>query len=583
MTQKTITQRSRNLAAEKNLENLHPVLRRVYCARGIKDNNDLDRELNGLIPFHDLLNIEKATELLIDTIKNNKKIIIIGDFDADGATSTSVAVIALKLLGAKQVNYLVPNRFTYGYGLTPEIVQVAHDQFSPDLIITVDNGIASTEGVTLAKQLGMRVLITDHHLAPAVLPNADVIINPNQPGCHFASKNIAGVGVIFYVMLAVRRALTDENYFSENNIDNPSMVQLLDLVALGTIADVVPLDKNNRILVHQGLRRIRHGFARPGINALLTVAKRQADKLNAMDLAFALGPRLNAAGRLDDMSLGIACLLATDEAAALRMATELDQLNNERKLIESDMQQQAFASLQRLHFNENTLPAGMCLYDSSWHQGVIGILASRVKDVYYRPVIAFAKADDNYIKGSARSIPGVHIRDVLASIATRYPHLISKFGGHAMAAGLSIAEKDFNEFARVFDEQIQALNVSVGKVELMSDGELADKQIDLHLAQMLQEAGPWGQQFPEPLFEGRYHLIKQKIVAEKHLKCQLKSLHSDQHFEAIAFNVDLASWPNDQAEVVNVCYRLAVNEFRGVRSVQFMIEHLALPHQQFPV
>ena len=430
------------------LPSLPSLLQRVYAARDVRSMADIDRSLASLLPYKELLDIDKAASRLADAIMHDEKLLVIGDFDADGATSTALAVSALRSFGANNVDFLVPNRFTFGYGLTPEIVDVAKTR-SPDVIVTVDNGIASIDGVARANSYGIDVVVTDHHLQGAQLPDAFAIVNPNRKDDLFLSKSLAGVGVIFYVMCATRAALTSRDYFSKNNIQKPNMAELLDLVALGTVADVVPLDKNNRILVYQGLARIRSGNARPGIRALLQIAGRPAEKLSSMDLGFSIGPRLNAAGRLDDMSLGISCLLETHFDLALDYAKQLDQLNYERRAIESDMKQQAFELVDKLDL-EKQLPLGVCLYEESWHQGVIGLVASRVKDKLNRPTIAFAKADEHTLKGSARSVNGVHIRDVLDSIATQHPEILSKFGGHAMAAGLTIKLKDFPLFCALF-------------------------------------------------------------------------------------------------------------------------------------
>lgn len=552
---------------------MHPVLQKIYAARGIRRSVELEKELSGLIPFDKLLGIHKACELLGDALMQQQRIMIIGDFDTDGATSTSVAITALRALGAQHLNYLVPNRFEYGYGLTPEIVEVAK-AWQPDVIVTVDNGISSVTGVAAAKAIGAKVLITDHHLPGDELPAADAIVNPNQRGCEFPSKNLAGVGVIFYVMLALRCYLRQQGWFEQQQIPEPNMGQLLDLVALGTIADVVPLDANNRILAHQGLRRIRAGRARPGIMALLNVAKRTCANIAAQDLGFAVAPRLNAAGRLDDMSLGIACLLSEHLPEAMAMASQLDLLNQERKQIEAEMSQQAFESLNALRLSDE-LPAGLCLYDANWHQGVIGILASRLKERCHRPVVAFAKVDDTYIKGSARSIPGIHIRDCLDNIAAKHPDLVPKFGGHAMAAGLSLKETDFASFQQAFAAEIaHHFDEATAQGMLYTDGELQPDDFTLSLAELLRYAEPWGQGFPEPLFDGVFKLVEQRLVGAKHLKMTLCPPNGQQLIDAIAFNIDLEQWPNHRAQYIQAVYRLDVNEFRGRKSAQLMIEHL---------
>lgn len=568
MTKKIIKRRTENsIAIEKSL---HPLLHRIYTTRGIASANELERGLEHLLPFHDMLGIDAAVSLLAETIMQQQKILIVGDFDADGATSTAVAIHALKSFGAKTVDYLVPNRFAFGYGLTPELVQVAKE-FEPHLIITVDNGIANHAGVDAAKNLGIKVIVTDHHLPAETLPLADAIVNPNQSGDSFASKNIAGVGVIFYVMLALRRYLSEQNWFQLQNIPEPNMSKLLDLVALGTVADVVALDHNNRILVYQGLRRIRAGHCVPGITALLEISGRNQARLMASDLGFAVAPRLNAAGRLDDMSLGIECLLTNDLNTAREMAAVLTQLNDERRVIEQDMQEQALDALKKIP--TETTANGICLFNEEWHQGVVGILAGRIKDRLHRPVIAFALSNTNELKGSARSIPGLHIRDVLADISTKYPALLYKFGGHAMAAGLTLSRENFENFSDVFNEVVSAkLNQMDLQHNVLSDGELASDELSLESAEVLREAGPWGQSFPEPLFDGTFQILEQRLVGGRHLKLTLS--RAEQEVNAIAFNIDINQWPNYRCDNINIAYRLDVNEFRGKRSVQLIIEYI---------
>ena len=569
-----IKRRPENQEQNTLATDLHPILRRLYQHRGIISNDELQRELSHLLPFTALSGIDEAVSLLGTALKAQQHIVIVGDFDADGATSTALAVRALRIMGAVKVSFLVPNRFEFGYGLTPEIVTVALKQ-KPDLIITVDNGISSIAGVELAQQQGVKVLITDHHLPGETLPNADAIVNPNQNGDVFLSKNLAGVGVCFYVLLALRSKLRAVGWFSEQKITEPNMAMLLDIVALGTVADVVPLDKNNRILVHQGLQRIRAGKCVVGIKALLEISKRKLSSITVADLGFALGPRLNAAGRLDDMRLGIECLLTDDMVQARLYAQELDSLNKERCSIESEMKHQALAILDKLNFNQKKLPSGLCIFDPQWHQGVIGILASRIKDQYHRPVIAFADAGNNEIKGSARSIKGLHIRDTLDAIAKQQPHLISKFGGHAMAAGLSIKTKDYNEFTEAFNAEVERqLTAEDMQGELLSDGELEASDLSLNVAEMLQNAGPWGQTFPEPLFDGKFEIIEQRIVGENHLRLSLRHLQGEKILTAIKFNVALEEWPNHRCQQVHAAYRLAVNEFNGMRNVQLLVEHL---------
>lgn len=551
------------------LGSLPPLLQRIYAARGVSCAQELDNSLKYLLSYEQLKGMPDAVALLLQAIALQQRILIIGDFDADGATATAVGVLGLRMLGATQVDYLVPNRFDYGYGLTVGIVEQAQ-QLAPDLIITVDNGISSIDGVQLAKSLGMRVLITDHHLPGEVLPVADAIVNPNQPGCSFPSKALAGVGVIFYVLLALRARMRELNSFVGAE---PNLAQLLDLVALGTVADVVPLDANNRRLVQQGLARIRAGHARPGIKAIAEVGRRQLANMVAMDLGFIVGPRLNAAGRMDDMSIGIECLLAEDESQALLLAQQLESLNAERKRTEQSMQREALVQLQDLP--EDNLPFGICVYEQDWHQGVTGILASRLKERYHRPVIAFADAGDGSLKGSARSVAGLHIRDALAAIDAQNPQLIRKFGGHAMAAGLTIAQTDYAQFVQAFDAQVRACLTEDELAGIcVTDGELAAGEFALDLAQQLRLAGPWGQQFPEPSFHGRFKLMQQRLVGERHLKMVLHNETTRIDVDAIAFNVDLEQWPNPNIQYADLAYRLDVNEFRGKQNLQLLVEHL---------
>lgn len=570
---KKIQRWEKELVEDPFIQQQHPILQRIYAARNVQSKSDLDRDCEYLLSPKKLLHIEQAASIIADAVITQKNIVIVGDYDADGATSSALAIKALRAFGAQHVDYIVPNRFDYGYGLTPPIVDLAAEK-KADLIITVDNGISSIEGVLAAKAQNIQVVVTDHHLAGDHLPQADAIVNPNQPGDTFESKNLAGVGVLFYVMIALRRELESRQYFAEHNITQPNMTSFLDLVALGTVADVVPLDKNNRILVYQGLRRIRAGKCSVGISALLEVGKRNQKVIVASDLGFAVGPRLNAAGRLDDMSLGIECLLATDEVRAKQMAQELDSLNHERRGLEADMQKQAMTHLSQLSLADAQTHMGVSLYDKRWHQGVVGILASRIKDKLYRPVIAFASGDGGLLKGSGRSIPGVHIRDVLALIDAKHPGLIVKFGGHAMAAGLSIAEKDFAKFSTLFDDAIRdCVDTDILENTLMSDGELTPSDLTLPVAQLLREAGPWGQNFHEPLFDGKFSIVEQRIVGTNHLKLVLGAKGSEHAVNAIAFNVNTDAWPNERCEKINAAYRLDVNEFRGVKSVQLIIEY----------
>ncbi len=560
---------------------LHPLVRRVLLRRPLQSVDELDLSLKNLLSPDGLLGAGDAVDLLVRHLQKQSRILVVSDFDADGATSCALSLRALRSLGFENLDYIVPNRFEYGYGLTPEIVQLAATR-DPDLIITVDNGISSLDGVESARQAGIEVLITDHHLPGAALPRAEAIVNPNQPGCRFASKSLAGVGVIFYLMLALRTRLRTEGWFTGKGLKEPNLGELLDLVALGTVADVVPLDFNNRILVNEGLRRIRAGRACPGIQALLQVSRRTGRNLVAGDLGFAIGPRLNAAGRLDDMSLGIECLLTESTDAAYRMAVQLDGLNSDRRLIEAEMRDQAFNNLADLELGDEQLPAGLCVYRKDWHQGVIGILASRIKDKYHRPVIAFADAgtadseSEAQLKGSARSIAGFHIRDALDAIASRNPGLISKFGGHAMAAGLSLDRDKLEAFSQAFDSYAaQALDEDALQARILTDGELEAGEFDLSAAEALAAAGPWGQGFPEPVFDGEFAVQDLRVLADKHLK--LSVLPADGHaaVEAIAFNADL-SLGLKPGDIVALVYRLGVNEFRDSRRVQLVVEQLRL-------
>lgn len=566
----------RATAGQLQHTSLHPVLQRIYQGRGINDPSELETSAASLHPWHTLLNIHQAIDLLYQALLQQERILIIGDFDADGATSTAIAVSALKRMGFQSVQYLVPNRFTYGYGLTPEIVEAA-TAFSPQVIITVDNGIASHNGVETAKKKGIKVLITDHHLPGNTLPAADAIVNPNLPNDPFPSKAMAGCGVIFYVMLALRAKLRAENYFQTHGMTEPNLATLLDLVALGTVADVVPLDKNNRIFVHQGIKRIQAKQCSPGIMALLDVAGRDIEQVTATDLGFTVGPRLNAAGRLDDMSLGIACLLADTIEEARVAAIKLNALNLERRSIETQMQHEAWQSLSQLQLTSQTqtLPAGLCLFDENWHQGVIGILAGRIKDKLHRPVIAFAKVSETELKGSARSISGIHIRDILDYIATRHPDLLEKFGGHAMAAGLSLKIENFSRFSRIFNAAIEKYSTpELLRAQIATDGELQSHDITLELAELLRHAGPWGTAFPEPCFDNRFQLLHQTLIQDKHLKMRLSLPGHTAIFDGIAFSIDRGLWPNPHTDIIHAVYRLDINEYRGLRKIQLIIDQI---------
>jgi single-stranded-DNA-specific exonuclease len=539
-----------------------PALARVYAARGIADDSELETGLGSLLSFDNLKGTRDMACHLADAIAAEKRILVIADYDADGATACAVAVRGLRSFGAR-VEFIVPNRFEYGYGLTPEIVHLAAEQ-RPDILLTVDNGIASVEGVAEANRRGMQVLVTDHHLPGDTLPDAACIVNPNQPGCPFPSKNLAGVGVMFYVLLALRAELRARGAFADR--PEPKLADLLDIVALGTIADVVKLDQNNRILVQQGLLRIRAGRACAGINALLQVARKYPERVSSLDLGFTVGPRLNAAGRLDDMSLGIACLLADGQATALQIAAQLDALNRERRSIEADMQDSALASLERFDPHDNY---SLVLFDEGWHQGVIGILASRLKDRFHRPVIAFARANNGEIKGSGRSIPGLHLRDALDLVSKRHPALIKKFGGHAAAAGLSIAETDLAAFSEAFERVARSLlDADDLARRIETDGTLAPEDMTLGVARLL-DGQVWGQGFPAPQFNDDFVVQSQRVVGEKHLKLHLQKDGSS--VEAMLFGHNEELPPR-----IHAVYSLSVNEYNGSQSLQLLIRHWSM-------
>ena len=553
---------------------IHPVLKRVYASRNIKSSKDLDYSLSSLIPFEQLSGINDAVILLQEMLEQKKRMLIIADFDADGATSCALAIRGLTAMGAKDVIYVVPNRFEHGYGLSPEIVDVALD-YDPDLIITVDNGISSICGVEYARKKGVKVLITDHHLPAKELPNADVIINPQLANDKFPSKNLAGVGVIFYILLALRAKLKQEYWFENNNIDYPNLANFLDLVALGTIADLVPLDKNNRTMVAHGLKLIKNNKSKPGIYALLNQAGRQLSKLTSSDLSFAVAPRLNAAGRLTDMSLGIECLLTDDEDDAIKIAGKLNRLNIERRKIQDNMQEEALAELEKyLQDTSGEIPYGICIYDKDWHQGVVGILASKIKEKFNRPVIVFAKENEGVLKGSARSIAGLHIKDVFDEIATLHPELIITFGGHAMAAGLTIKESQYSNFSNIFNKYAnQYISSDKLEDEYLTDGELSDEDFTVPLAQAIQDAGPWGQSFPEPTFAGQFKILDKRVVGENHLKLKLQLRGNSATLDAIAFNMTDTNWPPETQQIVSA-YRLGINDFQGNTQVQLFLEHI---------
>lgn len=577
MMQKAIRRRPAPAQKITDSDDLHPLLQRIYASRGIGKASEVERDLSGLLLPTTMLGIDRATEMLEQAIREDLRILVIGDYDADGATSSALAVSALRAFGCKQVGYLVPNRFEYGYGLSPEIVELAA-KAKPDLLVTVDNGISSIEGVDAANRLGMQVIVTDHHLPGEQIPDAAAIVNPNQAGCGFEARSTAGVGVIFYVMAALRTRLRENDWFAETRIPEPRMADFLDLVALGTVADVVPLEHNNRIFIWHGLRRIRTGKARPGILALLEVAGRDPSRAVASDLGFSAAPRLNAAGRLDDMSIGVECLLAETPGEARQLASQLDQLNRARREVEADMLAQAEEQLQPLlsGMDEQNLPFALCLFDETWHQGVIGILASRVKERVNRPVITFAPAgeDSQLVKGSGRSIRGFHMRDALARIDAANPGLIDRFGGHAMAAGLTMHSANFEEFRAALEADARdALSDAVLHGEVLSDGELGAEDFCMDVAQMLREAGPWGHEFPEPLFDGEFEVLDTRVVGERHLKLRLHVDGVSQALDAIAFNPDLSPWQSG-GKKARLAYRLDVNCFRGREQLQLLVEHL---------
>jgi len=550
-------------------------LRKVLAARGIKSEQDLTYPLAELPKPDLLLGMDKAVALLEQALQQNWRIMIVADFDTDGATSCAVAIRGLTAMGVNHIDYIVPNRFVHGYGLTPELLADIPQENQPELLITVDNGIASVAGVEEAHKRGIKVLVTDHHLPGEILPKAEAIINPNQHADEFPSKNMAGVGVCFYLLLGLRQHLRQQGWFEQQTIPEPKLTDLLDLVALGTVADVVPLDRLNRTLVNLGLTRMRKSLACAGINALVQVAGKQTSQLATSDLGFAVAPRLNAAGRMEDMGLGINTLLTDDYDEALTAAQLLDQINIDRRAVEKDMQDQALQMLEKMSFDQQEQPLAYCLYDDSWHQGVVGLLASRIKERQHRPVIAFAPGDEGEIKGSARSIPGIHIRDVLALVAAQNPELLSKFGGHAMAAGLTLKQQDLNAFEHalltVLNEQVET---DVLEQKLNSDGDIAHQDISLALAELLPSAAPWGQGFPEPQFHGQFKVENIRTVGQEgdHLRLTL-SLNNNKNITAMAFRQQQPDWLIQSGEAI-LHYRLSVNEFRNQRSVQMLVENL---------
>ncbi|HHF5564749.1 TPA: single-stranded-DNA-specific exonuclease RecJ [Haemophilus influenzae] len=557
-----------------NSVSTHPLLDRLYRARHIKNTKELDRTLKSMLNPNQLYGIDQAVNLLVEAYQQQQKIVIVGDFDADGATSTALSVLALRQLGFSDVDYLVPNRFEQGYGLSIPVAEMAIEK-GVQLLMTVDNGVSSFEGIAFLKEKGIRVLVTDHHLPPETLPPADAIVNPNLSQCHFPSKSLAGVGVAFYLMLAVRAKFRELGIFTAET--QPHFTDLLDLVALGTIADVVPLDQNNRILAYQGLMRIRARHCRPGIIALAEVANRNVEQFTSSDLGFCIGPRLNAAGRLDNMSIGVELLLANEMSKARELALDLDQLNQTRKEIEAGMKLEAIKICQNLTALFKELPYGITLYQPDWHQGVLGIVSSRVKDQYHRPVIAFTQDSEGILKGSARSIEGLHMRDVLERIHSQHPNIILKFGGHAMAAGLSIREEYFADFQHLFNQTVADwLDEEHLQGVIWTDGELNSNEFNLETAELIKSVGTWGQGFPEPCFDGEFKILDQRAIGQNknHLKMLLEPKQGGVLLDAIAFNINTRLYPDLSIKQARLAYKLDINEFRGNRSLQLLVDYI---------
>lgn len=570
-----ILQRRKQKSDDKPFaDTIHPLLQRIYQLRGIHSSEELNRSANALVPFGTLSGINEAVAILYQAMVDKERILVVGDFDVDGATSTVLIVKALRALGVSTIDYLVPDRFVDGYGLTDNVVKRAI-QMSTQLIITVDNGISSFSGVTLAKKNGIKVIITDHHLPVAALPEADAIINPNLSNCAFPSKHLAGVGVAFYFMLALRTHLRKTNWYECQSIAELNMATLLDFVALGTVADVAVLDQNNRILVHQGIQRIRHGLGSIGINALIEITNKHRTNLTATDLAYLLAPRLNAAGRMENMAIGIELLLSESEIHAKKIAKELDSLNRERRDIEQTMQREAIAFVKDIETSLKDIPHGIVIFHPEWHQGVIGILSARLKDRYHRPVISFADAGDGLIKGSGRAIPGFHLRDALERIDSLNPGLMVCFGGHAMAAGLTIAKANLAQFTHCFSQIANdTIDDNLLNNVILSDGELLPEWFTCEIANLIKESGPWGQGFPEPLFEGDFYLHQQRIVGDKHLKVVIEPCQGGPLLDGIAFNVNTLNWPDQSIKQAKLAFHLDINDFRGQKKVQLIIRHL---------
>ncbi|CAA0113716.1 Single-stranded-DNA-specific exonuclease RecJ [BD1-7 clade bacterium] len=561
---------------------LHPLLRRLLASRGIVEDHQLQHELANLADPYLMKGMAQSVDRLQQALIAQQKIVIVGDFDADGATSSALCMLALTAMGFVNVSFTVPNRFEYGYGLSPAIVDELGWQ-KPDLLVTVDNGISSLEGVALANQRGMDVVITDHHLPGEQLPAAHAIINPNQAGCEFPSKALAGVGVVFHLLIALRKRLRESGWFSTQQIPEPNLANYLDIVALGTVADVVPLDYYNRILVAQGIKRIRAGRMRPGIQKLLALANRDHRHITSTDLGFVLGPRLNAAGRLDDMTQGIMLLMTDSEPLAAELAQVLDEFNRDRKQIEQQMQFEALQIVDEVAGQLESVPRGLCLFHHGWHQGVVGLVASRIKERYHRPVIAFAPADaadtsaDIELKGSGRSIKGIHLRDVLDEVASANPGLLEKFGGHAMAAGLSLRQSQLPAFEAAFLAALdQITDDQVFEASLESDGEVECRDMNLNTAMLIRDAVPWGQAMPEPLFEGQFRVVGQRLLAGKHLKFQACYPDEQQPVDAIWFNCDTEQWPAADGALVDLVYRMSINHFRGDQILQLIVEQMTV-------
>ncbi|MDF7670322.1 single-stranded-DNA-specific exonuclease RecJ [Orbaceae bacterium ESL0721] len=557
-------------------QDFSPLLQRIYALRGITTAEELDYATRNLHSYKLLNGMDRAVDLLFQAMKGDQHITIVGDFDTDGATSTALIVRALRSMGAVNVDYIIPNRFDDGYGLSIAVVDRAIAQNS-DMIITVDNGISAITAVAYAKEAGLSVIITDHHLSPDDLPLADAIVNPNLSNCEFPSKSLAGVGVTFYFMLALRAKLRQEQWFIERNLPEYNLAMLLDLVALGTIADVVKLDHNNRILVHQGINRIRSNICVTGIRALLEIAKQNPRNVSSLDLAFSIAPRLNAAGRMDNMSLGVELLICDDYQLAIAMAEDLDTLNRDRKLIEQTMQKEALKTLAQIEQDQHHIPNGIVVYHPEWHQGIIGILSSRLKDHYYRPVISFAAAETGYLKGSGRSIPGIHLRDLLDAIDQKNPELIVSFGGHAMAVGLTISETNLDKFSLCFEE---ILTEQVTKNEVLfepvikTDGEIESHYFTYETAKQIKESGPWGEGFPAPLFDGDFIIHQQRLIGEKHLRLVLEPEAGGMIINGVIFNINRQEWPDFSVKRVKIVYHLEVDEYRGNQAVQLLIRYM---------